>query len=95
MAIAHKFGIPVMVHTSAGVRFAHSSRCVPAAQEYPGRKVIHARAECAALSSETQVTATAGGNLHLETSQYRVLNPAPEVYKKVLGETAADVFNLK
>lgn len=66
MVIAHKCDIPIMVHTSARVRFALPILCVPARQKYPDRKAIRACAEFAALSSVAQVAASVCGNLDLE-----------------------------
>ncbi|HEX4230269.1 MAG TPA: amidohydrolase family protein [Bryobacteraceae bacterium] len=65
---AHDLGIPAMVHTGAGVPFALPSLCIPAAQKYPGLKIILAHAGFAVFSAEAQVAASVCGNLYLETS---------------------------
>jgi uncharacterized protein len=128
-ATAHALGIPAMVHTGPGVPFALPSLCIPAAQKYPGLKIILAHAGFAVFSAEAQVAASVCGNLYLETSwcigedirwmistigpervmlgadlpsnvpveiaKYRALDLAPEVYDRVMGGTAVDVFQLK
>jgi hypothetical protein len=101
---------------------------MPAAQKYPGLKIILAHAGMAILSAEAQVAASIFSNLYLETSwclgedirwmidtigpdrvmmgadlpsnvpvefaKYRALDLAPEVFDKVMGGTAVEVFNL-
>ncbi len=127
-ATAHALGIPAMVHTGPGVPFALPSLCIPAAQKYPGLKIILAHAGFAVFSAEAQVAASVCGNLYLETSwcigedirwmissigpervmmgadlpsnvpvefaKYRALDLAPEVYDRVMGGTAVEVFHL-
>lgn len=128
-ATAHDLGIPAMVHTGPGVPFALPSLCIPAAQKYPGLKIILAHAGFAVFSAEAQVAASVCGNLYLETSwcigedirwmistigpervmlgadlpsnvpvevaKYRALDLAPDVYDRVMGGTAIEVFQLK
>lgn len=65
---AHDLGIPAMVHTGPGVPFALPSLCIPAAQKYPGLKIILAHAGFGVFSAEAQVAASVCGNLYLETS---------------------------
>ena len=65
---AHDLGIPAMVHTGPGVPFALPALCIPAAQKYPGLKIILAHAGFAVFSAEAQVAASVCGNLYLETS---------------------------
>ncbi|HEV2416639.1 MAG TPA: amidohydrolase family protein [Terriglobia bacterium] len=67
-ATAHCLGIPAMVHTGPGIPFALPSLCIPAAQKYPGLKIILAHAGFAVFSAEAQVAASVCGNLYLETS---------------------------
>ncbi len=127
-ATAHALGIPAMVHTGPGIPFALPSLCIPAAQKYPGLKIIIAHAGFAVFSAEAQVAASVCGNLYLETSwcigedirwmistlgpervmmgadlssnvpvevaKYKALDLAPEVYDKVMGGTAIEVFKL-
>jgi hypothetical protein len=127
-ATAHELGIPAMVHTGPGVPFALPSLCIPAAQKYPGLKIILAHAGFAVFSAEAQVAASVCGNLYLETSwcigedirwmistigpdrvmmgadlpsnvpvevaKYRALDLEPQIYDKVMGSTAIDVFKL-
>jgi uncharacterized protein len=128
-ATAHALGIPAMVHTGPGVPFALPSLCIPAAQKYPGLKIILAHAGFAVFSAEAQVAASVCGNLYLETSwcigedirwmistigpervmlgadlpsnvpveiaKYRALDLAPEIYDRVMGGAAVEVFQLK
>ncbi|HUA86137.1 MAG TPA: amidohydrolase family protein [Bryobacteraceae bacterium] len=65
---AHDLGIPAMVHTGPGVPFALPALCIPAAQKYPGLKIILAHAGFAVFTAEAQVAASICGNLYLETS---------------------------
>lgn len=126
---AHEFGIPAMVHTGAGIPFALPSLCMPAAQKYPGLRIILAHAGGGIVSAEAQVAASFCKNLYLETSwclgedirwmistigpdrvmmgadlpsnvhvefaKYRALDLEPEVFDKVMGKTAIEVFNLR
>ena len=125
---AHSLGVPAMVHTGPGVPFALPSLSIPAAQKYPGLKIILAHAGFAVYSAEAQVAASVCGNLYLETSwcigedirwmiatigpdrvmmgadlpsnvpveiaKYKALNLAPDVYDRVMGGTAIEVFKL-
>ena len=126
---AHELGIPAMVHTGAGIPFALPALCMPAAQKYPGLKIVLAHAGMGILSAEAQVAASIFKNLYLETSwcmgedirwmidtigpdrvmmgadlpsnvpvefaKYRALDLAPDVFDKVMGKTAIEVFNLR
>lgn len=65
---AHELGIPAMVHTGPGIPFALPSLCIPAAQKYPGLKIVLAHAGFSVFSAEAQVAASVCGNLYLETS---------------------------
>lgn len=65
---AHDLGIPVMVHTGLGIPFALPSLCIPAAQKYPGLKIVLAHAGWGIVSAEAQVAASVCDNLYLETS---------------------------
>jgi uncharacterized protein len=67
-ANAHDLGIPTMVHTGPGIPFALPALCIPAAQKYPGLKIILAHAGFAVFTAEAQVAASVCGNLYLETS---------------------------
>jgi predicted TIM-barrel fold metal-dependent hydrolase len=64
----YELGIPVMVHTGPGIPFALPALCIPAAQKYPGLKIILAHAGWGIFSAEAQVAASVCGNLYLETS---------------------------
>jgi uncharacterized protein len=125
---AHELGVPAMVHTGAGIPFSLPALCMPAAQKYPGLKIVLAHAGGGILSAEAQVVASIFSNLYLETSwclgedirwmintigpdrvmmgadlpsnvpvefaKYRALDLEPEVFDKVMGATAVDVFKL-
>lgn len=126
---AHELGIPAMVHTGAGIPFSLPALCIPAAQRYPGLKIVLAHAGGGIVSAEAQVAASICENLYLETSwclgedirwmistigpdrvmmgadlpsnvpvelaKYRALELQSDVYDKVMGETAIEVFNLR
>jgi predicted TIM-barrel fold metal-dependent hydrolase len=125
---AYELGVPAMVHTGAGIPFSLPALCMPAAQKYPGLKIVLAHAGGGILSAEAQVVASMFSNLYLETSwclgedirwmidtigpdrvmmgadlpsnvpvefaKYRALDLETEVYDKVMGTTAVDVFKL-
>lgn len=127
-ATAHELGIPAMVHTGPGIPFALPALCIPAAQKYPGLKIVLAHAGFAVFSAEAQVAASVCGNLYLETSwcigedirwmistigpdrvmmgadlpsnvpvevaKYKALDLEAEVYNRVMGGTAIEVFKL-
>jgi predicted TIM-barrel fold metal-dependent hydrolase len=112
-----------------GIPFSLPALCIPAANKYPGLKIVLAHAGGGIVSAEAQVAASICENLYLETSwclgedirwmistigadrvmmgadlpsnvpvefaKYRALDLAPDVYDKVMGETAVEVFNLK
>jgi predicted TIM-barrel fold metal-dependent hydrolase len=126
---AAAFGVPAMVHTGMGIPFSLPALCIPAANKYPGLKIVLAHAGGGIVSAEAQVAASICKNLYLETSwclgedirwmistigadrvmmgadlpsnvpvefaKYRSLDLAPDVFNKVMGETAVEVFNLK
>jgi predicted TIM-barrel fold metal-dependent hydrolase len=125
---ANHLGIPAMVHTGAGIPFSLPALCIPAANKYPGLKIVLAHAGGGIVSAEAQVAASVCDNLYLETSwcigedirwmintigpdrvmmgadlpsnvpvelaKYRALDLAPDVYDKVVGGTAVDIFKL-
>ncbi len=65
---AYELGVPAMVHTGAGIPFSLPALCMPAAQKYPGLKIVLAHAGGGILSAEAQVVASMFSNLYLETS---------------------------
>lgn len=65
---AYELGIPAMVHTGLGIPFALPSLCIPAAQKFPGLKIVLAHAGWGIVSAEAQVAASVCSNLYLETS---------------------------
>lgn len=65
---ARKLGVPVMVHTGAGIPFAAPSMIIPRARQFPDVKIILAHSGGSMLSAEAYVTATECSNVYLETS---------------------------
>jgi hypothetical protein len=65
---ASDLGIPVMVHTGAGVPWALPSAVVPMALEFPNLKIILAHSGSAIFSNEASLTAKLCPNVFLETS---------------------------
>jgi len=65
---ASDLGIPVMVHTGAGVPWALPSAIVPMALEFPNLKIILAHGGSAIFSNEASLAAKLCPNVFLETS---------------------------
>ncbi len=65
---ASDLGIPVMVHTGAGVPWALPSAIVPMALEFPNLKIILAHSGSAIFSNEASLAAKLCPNVFLETS---------------------------
>jgi hypothetical protein len=65
---ALEHGIPVMVHTGAGVPWALPSLLVPVAREFPDVKIILAHCGSAIYSDEAAMAAELCENIYLETS---------------------------
>lgn len=62
------FGIPVMVHTGAGVPWALPSTLIPRIQEYSDLKIVLAHCGGALFSGEAALAAKQCSNVYLETS---------------------------
>lgn len=65
---ARQLGVPVMVHTGAGIPFASPSLIIPRARQFPDVKIVLAHSGGSILSAEAYVTAKECPNVYLETS---------------------------
>lgn len=65
---ASDLGIPVMVHTGAGVPWALPSAIIPIAMEFPKLKIVLAHCGSAIFSAEAALAARLCSNIYLETS---------------------------
>ena len=61
-------GIPVMVHTGAGIPWALPSALIPAAMDFPEVKIVLAHSGSAVFSSEAALAGKLCCNVYLETS---------------------------
>jgi predicted TIM-barrel fold metal-dependent hydrolase len=61
-------GIPVMVHTGAGVPWSLPSLLIPVAMEFPDMNIIMAHCGSAIYSNEAAMAAALCTNIYLETS---------------------------
>ncbi len=68
LATALDLGIPVMVHTGAGIPWALPSALIPLAIEFPELKIVLAHSGSAVFSSEAALAAKLCPNVYLETS---------------------------
>ena len=68
MDTARQLGVPVMVHTGAGIPFANPSLIIPRARQFPDVKIVLAHSGGSILSAEAYVTAKECPNVYLETS---------------------------
>ena len=65
---AFDLGIPVMVHTGAGVPWALPSALIPVAMDFPELKIILAHCGTGIFSDEAALAARLCRNIYLETS---------------------------
>ncbi|MBI2915020.1 MAG: amidohydrolase [Firmicutes bacterium] len=65
---AVRLGVPVMIHTGAGVPFSLPSLVIPMARQYPELKIVLAHSGSGLYSLEALVVAQECPNVHLETS---------------------------
>lgn len=65
---ASELGIPVMVHTGAGIPFSIPSAVIPRAKEFPDVKVVLAHSGMLILADEAVIAASECPNVYLETS---------------------------
>jgi len=65
---AQKYGVPIMVHTGAGIPFASPVNLISLAQEYSGVKIILAHSGENVFANEAEVTLNACPNTYGETS---------------------------
>jgi len=61
-----RLGVPVMVHTGAGIPFANPSHLIPAAQAYPDVKIVIAHCGMMVLAGETHIAMKACPNLYAD-----------------------------
>lgn len=64
--LAGKLGVPVMVHTGAGIPFANPSHLIPAAQAFPDVKIVIAHCGMMVLAGETYVAMKQCSNLYAD-----------------------------
>jgi len=67
-AVAAELGVPVMVHTGAGIPWAAPSLLGPVACEHPGLKIVVAHAGAMVLAAEAGNLAEEHPNVYLECS---------------------------
>jgi len=65
---ARDLGVPVMIHTGAGIPWANPALVAPAAARYPDVKIVLAHSGMHVLTAEAIEVARAHGNVYLETS---------------------------
>lgn len=65
---AHKFDVPVNVHTGTGIPFALASACIPRALQYPDLPIVMIHSGMGVVSTDSYGTAKAFPNVYLETS---------------------------
>ncbi len=65
---ARQLGVPVMVHTGAGIPFANPAMVIPRARQFPDVKIVLAHSGGSILSGEAYITAKECSNVYLETS---------------------------
>jgi len=64
--LAGKLGVPVMVHTGAGIPFANPSHLIPAAQTFPHVKIVIAHCGMMVLAGETYLAMKQYDNLYAD-----------------------------
>lgn len=67
-AVAHSLGVPVMVHTGAGIPWSAPSLLGPIAEEYPDLPIVIAHCGMMVLAGEAGQLAAAHDNVYLEAS---------------------------
>lgn len=68
LELARKLGLPVMVHTGAGIPFANPSNLVEAAARYPDVTIIMAHSGMMIMAGETIAALRQHGNLYADTT---------------------------
>ncbi|MDG0812892.1 amidohydrolase family protein [Cohnella rhizosphaerae] len=61
-----RLGVPVMVHTGAGIPFANPSHLIPVAQSYPDVNIVIAHCGMMVLAGETHIAMQACPNLYAD-----------------------------
>ncbi|ANE48536.1 amidohydrolase [Paenibacillus swuensis] len=64
--LAGKLGIPVMVHTGAGIPFANPSNLIPVAERFPEVKIVIAHCGMMVLAGETITAMRCCSNLYAD-----------------------------
>ncbi|MGI6611041.1 MAG: amidohydrolase family protein [Limnochordia bacterium] len=66
--LAQELGIPVMIHTGAGIPWALPANILPVARQFPDVRIVMAHAGHMLMASEALTVATYCPNVYLETS---------------------------
>ncbi|MFC5471525.1 amidohydrolase family protein [Cohnella suwonensis] len=64
--LARTLGVPVMVHTGAGIPFANPSHLIPVAQQFPDVKIVIAHCGMMVLAGETYIAMKDHPNLYAD-----------------------------
>ncbi len=65
-ALAQKLGVPVMVHTGAGIPFANPSNLIPVALDFPEVRIVMAHCGMMIMAGETLIAMQACSNLYAD-----------------------------
>lgn len=64
--LARKLGVPVMVHTGAGIPFANPANLIGVALDYPEVPIVMAHCGMMIMAGETAIAMRAAGNLYAD-----------------------------
>ncbi|MCK9857463.1 amidohydrolase family protein [Paenibacillus sp. ATY16] len=64
--LASKLGVPVMVHTGAGIPFANPANLIGVAQDYPELPIVMAHCGMMIMAGETEIAMKACSNLYAD-----------------------------
>ncbi|QHT63307.1 amidohydrolase family protein [Paenibacillus lycopersici] len=65
-ALARKLGVPVMVHTGAGIPFANPANLIDIALRYPDVNIVMAHCGMMIMAGEAAIALRAAGNLYAD-----------------------------
>lgn len=65
-ALARKLGVPVMVHTGAGIPFANPSNLIPAAEQFPEVKIVIAHCGMMVMAAELPIVMERCSNVYAD-----------------------------
>lgn len=65
-ALAQKLGVPVMVHTGAGIPFANPTNLIAVARDFPEVKIVMAHCGMMIMAGETEIALNACSNLYAD-----------------------------